>query len=121
MALRLSAACRHFSQAVSRQRKWLLEYWLEDKKPLTRKDRKSKPDTQDSSEKEEEGETDKDKEGEPPDDMEKEINDFVNQSKTLAWQSTFLNYVRREMDSADSFLISMYEMDPIDDTGTALI
>ena len=114
MALRVSAACRHFSQAVLRQRKWLPEIWI-DQKSKTRKSRKT--DAPEFEAAPLETSKDDDPDTEPEDDMKEEIDEWIQKANTLAWQSSFLAYIQHAFDDPDTFLFSPHDDDdPLPDT-----
>ena len=100
-ALRLSAACRHFSQAVGRQRGWIPDQY---KTPATKRLEAAQAEVSDTqSEASEE---------EAPDPEASEIEDLIKKSKTLKWQSQLMESLATEFKDPNSFMVNMFDPCP---------
>jgi hypothetical protein len=123
MALRLSAAFRHWSQALVRQRGWLPDEWKcadadtgdgPSEKRLRKSRKTTDPQNTEELEKSEEGQpptTTGDDASEPPDEMAQEIEEFLKESRTLQWQSAFARHLEAQMECAD-FAVMLSDLEP---------
>ena len=99
IALRLSAAFRHFSQAVMRNRSWLPEEFQTKFKTGNTEDEANASHAEDTQETESDDEAA---------DLEAaEIDELVKKQKTLKWQSEFMTSLEEEFCNPDSFMDSL--------------
>jgi hypothetical protein len=99
-ALRISAACRHWSQAVLKQRSWIPDIYKEKKS----EDAQSESAESQSTAVGEELES----EEEPFDAEATEIAALVKDTRTLKWQSEFMASLEREFKDPGAFMDSLF-------------
>lgn len=98
--LRLSACFRHFSQAVHRQRGWIPDAYKQAKAAGN------------NSQDEPAGETQSEASEDEPQDLElAEVESLISSSKTLRWQSQFMDALEAEFADPSTFMTSLFDIE----------